>query len=127
MTSPFARLAGMARAQTARLSGEAAEFLPMVRTAGPNGAATPDPLRDVVSIVAVFAEEPALAFESQRVASFAPTASAGTTVTACFDVGGLDIRVGDRLRRLADETSWMIVERQPDGLGGIACRLAIAV
>lgn len=127
MGSVFASLAGLARAQTARLSGEAAEFRPMARLGGPNGAASPDTARSSATVVAIFAENADEVFETARGASFAPVPAAGSQLTASFDVGDLDIRAGDRLAREATGEVFSITEKRFDGLGGITCRLAIAV
>ena len=127
MASPFSGLAALCRAQTTAMSGEAAELRPMARGGGLNAAAAADPTREATELTAIFAEEPAQAFDSARVASFAPLAVAGSTLTATFDGGGLDLRAGlDRLARLADNTVWLISTVEPDGLGGVTCRLSRA-
>ncbi len=128
MPSPFAALADLARRQTTRLSGEPAEFRPMTRPAGPNGAAVADGAREALPIVAIFAENADEVFDSARVASFAATSSAGSRLTATFDVGGLEIRAGiDRVARLGTGDVFVVTERQSDGMGGVTCRLAVVV
>lgn len=107
--------------------GEDWVFRPMSRPAGPNAAAVPDPRRPVVDpIVGVYAEAPALAFETARGASFAPTPSAGSTPMIHLVSGDLAVRTGDRVERKATGEVFTLSTPRPSGHGRVAWHLMAA-
>lgn len=126
MAALFAGLAGLAKAATARVSGEPVTLLPMARPAGINGVAVADETRTPVEgLVAIFAEMPSEVFEDARVASFSRTPSAGSALTATFDLADLVIVADlDRLRREDTGEVYVLKVKKPDGFGGATWRLA---
>lgn len=102
-------------------------FRPMVRTVGPNAAAATDPDRRIVDpLFGIYEERPALAFESTRVASFAPTPSAGSTPLLHLAGIDIDVRTGDRVERKASGEIYVLSEPRHFGHGRVAWRLTIA-
>ncbi len=110
-----------------RAYGEDWIFRPMARASGPNAAASADPSRAVVDpLVGLYEERPALAFDSARVASFAPTPSAGSAPVVHLVVPDFDIRAGDHLERKSSGEVFMLSEPRRSGFGRVAWRLTSA-